>query len=353
MNKLRTAVVGPGRIVRAHLTAIRNNPNLGELAAVVGRATSADRTRQLAEKFGAKQASNDFDEILASPKVDAVVLTVPNHLHCAMAVKALRAGKHVLVEKPLANTVDEADEMLRAAEAAGRVLMVAQCRRFFPGALEAKRRIQALGRPLDIVHILGVDVAAVQAEWWRSTELTGGLALGLNGPHVVDTILWLVGEVPVRIYAQSARLKPQNWQGEDQVTLVMTFADGSTATGHLSFNMRPYTNDRWIVGPHGSLQLTHDRTLRQNGEVVVDGTLTPYIDGDESFDAQYREFASAIREGRMPLASAQEVRPVVEILSAARASARRNQPIEFQRQRAARHQTTCAGAPAHTASSDG
>jgi len=329
MDKLRTAVVGPGRIAIAHLTAIRNNPDLGELAAVVGLPVEASRTRELAQRFDAKWASDDLDEVLASPDIDAVVLTVPNHLHCMIAVKALRAGKHVLVEKPLANTVEEADEMLRAAEAADRVLMVAQCRRFFPGALETKRRIQSLGRPLDIVHVLGVDVPDVQADWWRSAESTGGLALGLNGPHVVDGILWLMGEMPIRVYAQTSRLKPEKWQGEDQATLVMTFADGSTATGHLSFNMRPHVNERWIVGPNGTLHLKHDRTLLQDGESVMEGIMTPYIEGDESFDAQYREFALAIREGRTPLASGQEVRAVVEILSAALTSAGNNRPIEL------------------------
>ncbi len=330
MNPVRTAVIGPGRIARAHLHGIRANSDISELAAVVGLPAEAARTRQLAAEFGAGRAADDLDAVLGDPAIDAVVLTLPNHLHCPFAVRALQAGKHVLVEKPLSNTVEEADAMIRAAEAAGRILMVAQCRRFFAGAQEARKRVAALGRPLDIVHILGVDVPAVQADWWRSAASTGGLALGLNGPHVVDSILWLMGgETPVRVYAQTGRLKPENWQGEDQATVVMTFADGSIATGHLSFNMRPHTNERWIVGPKGSLHLTHDRTLRADGATVVEEALTPYIDGDASFVNQFREFASAIREGRKPLADAAEVRPVVAVLNAALASAKQNRPVDL------------------------
>jgi predicted dehydrogenase len=256
-----------------------------------------------------------------------VVLTVPNHLHRAIAIEALEAGKHVLVEKPLANTVDDVDAMLQAAARHGRVLMTAQCRRFFPAALEAKARVASLGRPLSIVHVLGVNVEVAQADWWRSASKTGGLALGLNGPHVVDTILWLIGERPVRVYAQTSRIKPGEWEGEDEGTVVLGFADGSLATGHVSFNMRPDTNERWIIGPKGCMHLTHDRQLKAAEETLVESKVTAYIDGDESFDNQFREFASAIREGRLPLASASETRLVVEVLAAALESARSGLPV--------------------------
>ncbi|MGH9550577.1 MAG: Gfo/Idh/MocA family protein, partial [Terriglobales bacterium] len=224
--------------------AIRNSQDLAELAVVVGLPEEAERTRELATEFGARRASSNLDEVLADPDIDAVVLTLPNHLHQPVAAKALQAGKHVLVEKPLSNTVKEADAMISESARSKRVLMVGQCRRFFPGAREAKKRIGELGRPLDIVHILGVNVDAAKTGWWQSAAKTGGLVLGLNGPHVIDTILWFVGERPVRVYAQTARFKVDQWEGEDQATVVLTFADGSTATGHLSFNMRPDTNER-------------------------------------------------------------------------------------------------------------
>ena len=329
MTRLRVAVVGPGRIARAHLAAIRNGADLAELAVIVGLPHEAERTRALASEFGATASSSDLDDVLADPSIDAVVLTVPNHLHCEIAVRALEAGKHVLVEKPLANTIEEVDDMMWAAEANGRVLMCAQCRRFFPGAGEAKRRMPELGRPVDIVHVLGVHVETAQADWWRSAEKTGGLALGLNGPHVIDTILWLVGERPIRVYAQVGRFKSDRWEGEDQATIVLTFADGSMATGHLSFNMQPHTNERWMIGPKGSMRLVHDRSLWIGGDNVLDGVLAAYIDGDESFDNQFREFAAAIREGRAPMVSGKEARPVVEILAAALESARTNQPISL------------------------
>jgi predicted dehydrogenase len=327
LKRLRVAVVGPGRISRAHLTAIAHNADIAELAAVVGLPEEAQRSAALAREFGAQQPSSDLPATLSDATLDAVVLTVPNHLHRDVAIQALAAGKHVLVEKPLANTLEEADDMIGAAERHGRVLMTAQCRRFFPGAMAARERVAELGRPLDVVHVLGVHVEDAKADWWRSAAKTGGLALGLNGPHVIDTMLWLVGEPPVRVYAQTGRLKPEQWEGEDQATVVLTFRDGSTATGHLSLNMRPEVNERWIVGPRGTMHLSHDRTLSISGEPVVQGNVSAYIDGDESFDNQFREFALAVLEGRTPLASAREVRPVVQVLAAALESARTHRPV--------------------------
>ncbi|MDF3881444.1 Gfo/Idh/MocA family protein [Cupriavidus basilensis] len=329
MNKIRVAVIGPGRISRAHLNAIRNNADVAQLSSVVGLPHEHERTVALAKEFGADKASDDLALTLSDPEIDAIVLTVPNHLHRDVAIQAMRAGKHVLVEKPLANSVEDADAMIAEANATGRLLMVAQCRRFFAGAALAKKRIRELGRPLDITHVLGVFVDDAKVDWWRSASKAGGLAIGLNGPHVVDTILWLMGEQPVRVYTQTTRLKPEKWEGEDQATIVLTFADGSIATGHLSLNMRAHVNERWMVGPKGCMQLTNDRTLTLNGDTVVSAELTPYIDGDESFDGQFREFAMAIREGRSPLCSAVEVRPVVAVLAAALESASRNMPIEL------------------------
>jgi predicted dehydrogenase len=326
MDRLRTAVVGPGRIARAHLRAVRRNDDVAALAAVVGLPEEAERTRALAAEFGAERASDNLEEILGDPHIDAVVLTLPNHLHRPIAVKALDFGKHVLVEKPLATTVADAEAIVAAAARAGRTLMTAQCRRFFAGALEAKRRVEQLGRPLDIIHVLGVNADAPKADWWRSAKSTGGLVLGLNGPHVFDTILWLMGERPVDVYARIARMKPY-WEGEDQATVVLSFEDGSTATGHLSLNMRPDVNERWIVGPKGSMRLVHDRTLWVGEEKVIDEELVPYIEGDASFDGQFREFALSIREGREPMASGQEVVAVVEVMEAAWESAGHGRPV--------------------------
>ena len=98
----------------------------------------------------------------------------------------------------------------------------------------------------------------------------------------------------------SACFKAGSWEGEDEATLSLTFADGSLATGHLSFNMRPEVNERWILGPKGTMRLKDDRNLWVGDEQVVVEEARSYLQGDPGFINQFREFAAAIHEGRTP-----------------------------------------------------
>jgi predicted dehydrogenase len=325
---LRVALIGPGRIATAHLEAVHATPDATHLVAVAGLASERERTEQLAQKYGADRAEHDAAAVLAADDVDAVVLTVPNHVHAELAVALLERGKHVLVEKPLAVTVADVDRMIAAAERHDRVLMAAQCRRFFRGAQLARERIGELGGPISLVHHLGVYAEGLATDWWRSAADVGGLALGLNGPHVVDTMLWLIGAAPTRVYARTRRLRP-HWEGEDEAVLVVDFADGSLGTGYLSLNARQPHNERFITGPDGAMRLVDDRSLYLNGEQLVHEPVTPYIDGDPSFEAQLREFAAAVAAHRAPQASAREVRPVTVVLQAALESQRTGLPVEL------------------------
>lgn len=325
---LRVALVGPGRIATAHLAAIAAAPHIARLVAVAGLPHERARTEELAARYGAARAVHDTESLLNADDVDAVVLTVPNHIHADLGIAFLASGKHVLIEKPLANTVADVDRMIAAADKHDRVLMAAQCRRFFEGAQLAKQRISEIGGPVSVVHLLGVYAEHAATEWWKSASDAGGLALGLNGPHVVDTMLWLVGAAPTRVYARTRRLREQ-WEGEDEAVLVIDFADGSLGTGYLSLNARQPVNDRWITGPKGAMRLTDDRNLWLDGVPLVQQEVTPYLEGDASFERQFREFADAIATKRIPQASAREVRPVAAVLEAALRSQQTGLPVNL------------------------
>ncbi|MCF6378137.1 Gfo/Idh/MocA family oxidoreductase [Nocardioides KLBMP 9356] len=323
---LRVALIGPGRISVAHLDAITHDSSLATLVAVCGLPEEKERTEELATRFSAERAVHDTEELLASDDVDAVVVTVPNHVHAPLAVRILQSGKHVLMEKPLANSVTESDTIVRAAEESGLVVMVGQCRRFFRGAQQARDLVESLGRPLTVNHHLGVYVEDAATDWWRSAREAGGLAVGLNGPHVIDTMLWLVDAKPTRVYAQTRRLRDK-WEGEDEAIFVLEFDDGSLATGHITLNAKEPVNLRWVNGPNGSLHLSDDRNLWRDGVPVVGEEITPYIEGDASFRAQFAEFVNAVREGRPARPSAEDGRRVVAIMEAIQASQEKGQPI--------------------------
>lgn len=332
-GELRVALVGPGRIATAHLEAIAAAADLATLVSVAGLPHERARTEELATRYGAERADHDAAAVLDADDIDAVVLTVPNHVHATLAAPLLASGKHLLVEKPLATSVADIDLMIDAAERHDRILMAAQCRRFFRGAQVAKERLAELGGPVSLVHLLGVYADGLATDWWRSAADVGGLALGLNGPHVVDTMLWLVGAPPTRVYARTRRLR-EHWEGEDEAVVVVDFADGSLGTGYLSLNARQPFNDRWIHGPAGSMRLADDRNLWIGGEPVVQEEVRPYLHGDPSFERQFREFADAVITKREPQASAREVRPVTAVLEAALASQRTGGPVELRSEEA-------------------
>lgn len=328
-KKLRVALVGPGRIATAHLEAISAGQDIATLVAVAGLPHERERTEELAQKYGAERAVHSTDEILEADDIDAVVLTVPNHVHASLTTALVGAGKHVLIEKPLSTSLSDADLMINAAADANRTLMVAQCRRFFDGAQQAKKAVSELGSPLTLVHTLGVYVDHVATGWWKSAAEAGGLAVGLNGPHVIDTMLWLIDSRPTRVYAQTRRLR-ELWEGEDEAMFIVEFEDGSIATGYISLNTQIPVNDRLVNGPLGSLRLVDDRNLWINDRPAAHEPVIPYINGDPSFENQFREFAGAIRDGRAPQASAQEVRTVVAVMEAIQKSQESGQPVDLE-----------------------
>ena len=147
---LNICVVGYGRIAQSHLSAALEIANLVRIIGIVSR--SPEKAKECMEKFCVPRSYSSLEEALLEPDIDAIVLCLPNHLHAQASVKCLSAGKHVLVEKPMANTVDECDLMIQAAERNGKILMIGQSRRFYESVFESKRIAEQnrLGRLMTI-----------------------------------------------------------------------------------------------------------------------------------------------------------------------------------------------------------
>jgi predicted dehydrogenase len=136
----RIAVIGLGSIAVEHLKAYQANVR-SELVAVCD--VDLERAKARGEQFGVPRVTGDFEEILSDPDVDAVSVCVPNTLHAPIAEAALRAGKNVLVEKPMTVTVPEAEALVKAVEETGQALQVGYVRRYAPNALVTKRFLDA------------------------------------------------------------------------------------------------------------------------------------------------------------------------------------------------------------------
>lgn len=319
-KRIGVAVVGCGRVSGNHLGAIKNLGDLAELVAAVD--VDVKRAKSASEEYSAKRYYTNTKEAFADPEIEAVVLGLPHYLHCKVSVEAAKAGKHILVEKPMALTVAEADMMIEEAEKNKVKLMVGQVVRHNPAIAKAKECFNEgkLGKPLHVTERMLRYFAAPPTDWWRSYEKTGGLIIALNISHSADTILWILNTSATSVYAVGSSSNPV-WEGEDDVLVQLMTKEGTIVCMNQSFNAHGVSGDTIIIGTESTFRVTGN-SLAINGENVElpESELT-------GMESQMKEFISSINEDREPLASGQDVRKVVAVLEAARESMKKGMPI--------------------------
>jgi predicted dehydrogenase len=320
-QKLKFGIIGMGRVAMAHADATKELKDKVDLDAIAE--LRAERAKEVAEAFGVKKVYSDYRELLKDPEMEAVIVCLPNHLHHPVCLEAARAGKHILVEKPMCMNLSEADEMISEANKHEITLMVGQSRRFSRAMQEIFNRIDEIGQPFRIDIAFLVHFQQPPTDWWKSSEKAGGLVTLLQGSHSVDTVLWLLSKIPSTIFSTSRSRNPR-WEGEDEVDIVLGFDTGELATVHLSLNTSPYLHETILVGPKGTIRLFEYPTdkafgfsyrLDVNEKTVLEGEQIPSL-----YTIQLKEFYEAIRENRTPIASGAEIRNAMMVLDAIRKS---------------------------------
>lgn len=323
-DPLSVGLIGCGRIGRAHISAADHIDSV-RITALAGTKPPTDLGRQI----GAELVTDDYRDILSDDEIDAVIIATPTDSHLPIALDSIRAGKHILVEKPVTLDASGASEIHRAVQAEGITAMVAQSRRFPPTVAELVRRLPEIG-PVFRIHIqFLVLFPAPPTQWWKSAVRSRGLVVPLQGSHSLDSIIWWMGQQPKTVFATGNR-RNAAWEGDDEADIICRFEGGEVATVHLSLSTSPPLHEAIIVGENGMLRLIEEPNgqafswafrLEQNGEVVhEDPNGFPY-------DQQLSEFASAISEERPPLASLESVLPTMRTMDAAIASMERGVPV--------------------------
>lgn len=240
-QKLRVAIIGGGTIANAaHIPAWRDQPS-AEIVAVADSAP--ENARATAARHQIPHASDSFAEMLAAAKPDVVSVCSPAHCHKEQAIAALRAGAHVLCEKPLALTSADAIEMFRAAETAGRLLLVGQSMRFY-NQIAAAREFAASGQ---VGEIYCADAARLRRRGvpghgvFHVRALSRGGVLYDLGVHILDTLLWIMGG-PAVVAASGMTFTKLSNRDEGLIT---SEAEGGAPVG--VFNKRTYDHDRFDV----------------------------------------------------------------------------------------------------------
>lgn len=313
---LQVGIIGAGHFGAEHARALRNVSNARLVAAC---RNDREALAAFTTEFGGK-AFVDWRDLLADPNVDAVVISLPHHLHAEVAIAAAEAGKHIMIEKPLAPTVSDCLRILQAAEKAGVTLMPGHTMRFTMPFIAAKRFIDegdVGAMRFGYGRMIKFWMEENRRQWHLSPE-TGGGMLFTAGIHALDRLLAFAGRPATHVSAITTTSFHQQ-TADDAALLLIDF--GGKAAGQLT--SIGYANGAFISG---------DELVCDNGVIVVDfftgvkvGQGHKWRSLDHSIEEnggawalirQWQEFTNAISDGRAPSVTGQDGLHVVACIEA-------------------------------------
>ncbi len=316
-KNLRVGVAGAGFIGAVHAKAYTRVPGV-ELVGVAD--PIAEKAEPLAKETGCK-AFRDYEELLREG-LDVISVCLPPQPHLAAAEAAAAVGTHVLMEKPIARTVAEADAMIAACRRAGVFLMTGFTHHFYPEMRTAHRLVRegAVGQPLALLDNMSITYAFV-LPWYRDREISGGGVFMCNAVHGFDRASWVLGQ---RITAVAAQVEPTTGRkGEDYGSALARFDGGAQGTFFQHWGAyRTLTCEMAIYGDEGMLHVRSwdSIELLRGGKQTIERFYYP----DQSFAErtmlgmvdELNEMASAVREGRAPSPSGEDGRTSLALVNA-------------------------------------
>jgi len=296
-NQIRIAVVGAGGFAKGmHL------PNLQALSASYHIQAIMSRTGHnataTARQFEANYATTDYQKVLSDREVDAVILTTRHHLHASMTLDALKAGKHVLVEKPLALTQQELAEIEKFYSAldpasGAPILLTGFNRRFSPHARRIYELIQSRSNPMILNYRM--NAGYVPLDHWVHGEEGGGRNIG-EACHIYDLFTYLTGSKVVAVTAQAINPTTGYYSCRDNFVATMTLADGSVATlTYTALGSKDYPKEQLEAFVDGKVLVLNDYKQLTVSGTKAKGVETKVV--DKGHKAQLEAFAQAIQQG--------------------------------------------------------
>ena len=316
---LRVGIVGLGGIARSHAEAIETLPNVDLVAAAD---LIEERRREFCERYDVPKAYASHTELLQDDDVDAVAVTLGHHLHHRLSVDALNAGKHVLVEKPMALSLEHCDDMIEAGRRNGVKLMVGQTQHFLGPNMKAKEILDS-GELGPIVTAVCYSVKNWGFEnrrpQYRSRFHGGGYWIGL-GVHIVDRLSWLVGSQAARVKARIGT-KSHYQAADDYGVAFVDYKNGvpgvAVCVGYRDGAPNFHSE---IICAQGSIRIS------SSGDPFVEvgqggkWERVPYEDPTARMTEEWRAFARSVKEDLEPPTSGVWGRHIMEILFAAEQS---------------------------------
>jgi len=335
-RRIGYAVVGLGSIAETAVLPALGNSKTSKLMALVSRDES--RAQQVGAKFGVKHCYSyeNYDQCLSQPGVDAVFITSVNSAHAEQTIRAAKAGKHVLCEKPMATSVEDCRRMVEACRAHRVRLMIAYRKYFEPGSVALKKLVTSgkLGRLRHMFSSYTEIIDPGKAKTWQlNQKLAGGGSLMDIGIYCVNTMRWVAGNSPIDATAYRWTDDPKRFsEVEDSITFRLTHPDGLVCQGTSSYSSMAASFVQ-VHGDQGWAALNpafaFEEERRLFGKIRGRWFERTFKVIDE-FALELNAFAESIRRGRDPEPDGMEGMRDLATIEAIYRSARENRTIPIQ-----------------------
>ena len=320
MKNLNIGIIGLGAIGLKHCSALAQV----ERATIAAVADVDEKALETTSRQFNATPYNDFKKLLTHPGLDAVVVATPDQLHRDACVLAAEAGKHVLVEKPIATTINDAEDIINATDKAGVKLMVGFSLRFAPHYMHAKK-VVADGTLGDVVSIFARRLNVIT----QPDRLKGrcGVLMFL-GTHDFDAMRWIVSSEPTSIYCEASTSVPSAYPIENETFSIIRFKNGVVGCAHIGWYLqtqhpagRDFKLD--VTGSKGSLNLDQ---MRQGVEIyTTSGAKFPSI-GSGMYDED-RTFVDCVLDNKPSPATGQDGMASLRMVLGALESIKTHQPV--------------------------
>ncbi|MFC0904979.1 bi-domain-containing oxidoreductase [Clostridium sp. MT-14] len=291
-KKINVAVIGAGGFAQSmHLPNLKKLNDIYNIYAIMSR--TGTNAKAIAEQYGARYATTDYNEILNDADVDMVMICTRHNLHASMSIKAMKKGKAVFVEKPMALNKKEMEEVLQVVDETGMPYTIGFNRRFSRYAFETKKHIKNRINPMIINYQM--NAGYIPLDCWVHTEEGGGRIIG-EGCHILDLFDYFTDSKILSASVDSIAPKTKNISHRDNVVVTLKYEDGSLCTlTYTSLGNSVYPKELCQIYCDGKI-ITIDDYKKINGY----GVKVSNIESKDSEKGQYeelREFAKAIKDG--------------------------------------------------------
>ncbi len=320
MEKVRVGIIGLGGMANVHCEAIATVEQV-ELVAVAD--LLPEKRREFMDEYGVPRSYGSHEELLRDDEIDAVAVTLGHHLHHRLTVDACNAGKHVLVEKPMAINLEQCDDMVAAAAANGVKLMLGYTQHFYATSMKAKEILDSgeLGPIITAVACMCKNWGfSARPPQYRSRFHGGGMWM-TNGVHVVDRLTWMMASQAVSVSA-AIGTRAHYQASDDSATAFIRYKNGLSGVAvTVGYQDGGPTYENHVICANGSLKFSEhfEKYVRVGkGERWED---VPFDEPPHDLHHEWRTFAEAIQQDIEPPTHGEYGRHIMEIVFAAEQSA--------------------------------